>query len=840
MKIPPQLPLNKLLRSLVCALTAVLLVSPAFAQCFTSRSSGEINLALQKLKIAGSVLFIAAHPDDENSALLAYLARGQLLRTGYLALNRGEGGQNIIGSEKGVALGVLRTSELLEARRIDNAEQYFTRAYDFGYSKSAEETLTHWNREDILGDVVWNIRRFRPDIIVTRFPITGEGRHGHHTASAILGEEAFAAAADKNRFPEQLQFVDTWRTNALLQNEMPAKWNPNFSAEGKIALDIGQFNTALGKSYGELAAESRSKHKSQGFGTAADAESRMEYFTARFGSRLSENPFDAGQFSISRFGGSRALISAIDRAIEINRRGEGARSLFEALLRIRPLLSSISDRSWRELKTLELDRLLLDVSGAKLEALADRPAFAAGEMPSVHLSAMSRTDSGIKLCSTSATWSEDSGAAALTNSRWTTIDHKLTIPAGFAASNLYWLEQPMKDFAFGVADRRLIGLPFSPPAVTAQFKFCTEDQEFSWSCPLQHKSLDQRDGDRYQTVSIFPTASITFDLNSVFAAKGKSAKVTLEVESFADNLSGSLRFVAPPGWTVNPAALPIRVGSSGESAAVSIEAFPGKSAAPGILTAELETADGTKSAVSLRTVAYPHIESHSYLQPAQIALSTAAIELPRLRIGYIPGAGDEVAQSLSTLGYSVQILSDAELRRGNLSGFDSIVVGVRALNVKKEWSSFYPQLMEFVSRGGTLIVQYSANDFLSKVPPKIGPYPFELTSGRVTDENAEVTFRDPLHPLLNYPNKITQEDFKGWVQERGIYFAGNLDSHYSAPLEMHDQNESPLSGALIAAQYGKGHFIYTGLVFFRELPAGVPGAYRLFANLLNYGHHREH
>ncbi len=804
----------------------------AVAQCFTTRDAGEIELALQKLKVFGSVLYVAAHPDDENSALLAYLEKGQGLRTAYLSLNRGEGGQNLIGSEKGISLGILRTAELLAAREVDNAEQIFSLAYDFGYSKSLEETLQHWHREPVLADVVWAIRKFQPDIIVTRFPITGEGKHGQHTASGVLAEEAFAAAADPLRFKEQLAYVGVWQATTLLLNNPPPKWDPKFTPDGKIALDIGAFNRALGKTYGELAAESRNNHKSQGFGTAADAGPRIEYFTVRAGKAVGAQPFAREHFSLK---GTRRLIGAIDSALDAFHQQESPEELTEALLKVRSRLGEIDDERWRVRKQAEVDRLLLDVAGVRLEALSDVATVPPGQSVGLQLRALRQADTALALCETSSSWSDKVAVEGDVTGKWGEQSLRVSVPANNAPSNQYWLTKPMGEGMFNTSTPELIGLPFSPAPLSATFTFCAEGEKIVWSCPVSYKSLSQQDGDRYEELSVVPKVAINFALGALFVPQGRTSAVQFAATSAIAGLAGTIELKAPAGWKITPNSFRVDFAERNVATQFVAAVGPGRGAGEGLLEATFVGADGERVSLSRYTVSYPHIVPRSYLQPSELKLSTGTIQTPPLKLGYVMGAGDEIAQSLQPLGYSTQMLDDAQLLHGDLSRFDTIVVGVRALNTRTAWSAFYPRLMEFVRAGGTLVVQYSANDFLSKVPAHVGPYPFTFTPIRVTDERAAVTVLDPGHAVMNRPNRIAQSDFEGWVQERGLWFAGELDGHYQPLLGMSDVGEARQDGALIVATYGKGRFVYTGLAFFRQLPAGNVGAYRLFVNLLHYG-----
>ncbi len=816
--------------------TTLLFPQDSGAQCFQPRSSGEISLALERLTVLGSVLYVAAHPDDENSALLAYLANEELLRTGYLSLNRGEGGQNLIGPEKGIPLGIIRSAELLAARNVDGAEQIFTSAYDFGYSDSLEETFRNWRKESLLADVVWAIRKFQPDIIVTRFPITGEGRHGQHTASGVLAEEAFEAAADPTRFKEQLEFTAPWQASALLLNNIPRKWDPNFNPEGKIAVDIGGFNRELGKSYGEIAAESRNNHKSQGFGTAADAGPKMEYFTRRFGTELGSSPFDRSRFDLKNVPGTERLQAAIKRAIESFEAKSAPAETVTALLEARTLMKELLKDRWRDIKVAEVDRLLLDISGAKLEALSNSATLVPGEKFSLALRVLQREDTPIKFCEGHTSWSGQRASNNPGVNEWSELTFDTRVPLDTPPSNAYWLARPMKNSAFDIPDRSELGRPFSPPTVSAFFTFCGRDERIVWSCPALERSLSAQDGDRYEQATVVPPVTMSFHRSALFVPRDKQLGFELTLQAAQAGLSGVVTLAPPSGWTIEPRSVEVSLKEKNVPHHILLSITPHASASNGVLRAEFTGADGTRTSWTRHVISYPHIQKHSYLQPAELVVTTAEIRTPELRVGYIMGAGDEVPQSLVSLGYRAVLLDDETLLRGDLSRFDTIVTGVRALNTRRSWTSFFPRLLEFVRMGGTLLVQYSVNDNHNAVPERFAPFPFVLTSERITDETAEVRFLKPVHSLLQEPNRIESADFDGWIQERGLWFAGKLDSHYETILEMNDPGKPSQTGGVIAARYGAGHFIYTGLAFFRQLPAGNAGAYRLFVNLLSYGH----
>jgi len=713
-----------------------------------AQSSAELYADLKKLQVVGSALYVAAHPDDENTRLLATLANEQKVRAAYLSFTRGEGGQNLIGQELGPLLGLIRTQELLAARRIDGAEQYFTRAADFGYSKSVDETLQRWNHDEVLADAVKVMRDVKPDVVVTRFALEGGDTHGHHTASARLALEAFKAAADPAFEPS---LGPPWQARRIV-------WNSWKEDPKGVVIDTSVFNPVLGLTYGELAATSRSMHKSQGFG-AAPIHGPSNEWLIHLAGEPGRSLFDGVDLTWNRVAGSRALQKLLEQAVREWRPEKPAASvpvLLKALEAMRALKGAPPH------KVAELERLIAACGGVFVEAAASSYAVVAPGTLEVTLTALVRTDAPLKL-----------KEVRLSDGQTVTQPGKVTLKVD---------QPPWADFVFDAFTLR-------------------REVQFKW--------VDPTVGERYRPVELLPPVTVKPDSTLLVFADEKPKTLKVTVTAHADAQSGELQ------------SQKYALAKKGESVELS-------------LTVKASTGTLSLGAQTLTRVEYAHIPVQTVLAPADVKLVRVPLQRGRVnRIGYIAGAGDEVAASLRQVGYEVTLLDDEALRARPLDGYDAIVVGIRAYNVNPKLPSYRARLMQYVEKGGTLVLQYNTKNRLSDVPPDLGPFPFELSNDRVTDETAELVWEQ--HPVVSKPNALGPADFEGWVQERGLYFAGKWDPRYAAPLSMHDPKEEPKKGALLIAKHGKGTFIYTGLAFFRQLPAGVPGAYRLFANLLAHG-----
>ncbi len=796
--------------------------------------ASEIQLALQKLNVLGRVLYIAAHPDDENTNLMAFWANGSLYDAAYLSITRGDGGQNLIGPELGERLGFIRTEELLDARRIDHAKQFFTRAIDFGFSKTAEESMRIWNHDKILADVVWVIRNFRPDVIVTRFSPEDEKTHGHHTASAILATEAFSAAADPNRFPDQLAFVKPWQATRLVWNTSPfffTNRNLPFDPTGLTVLEAGGYNSLLGKAYTEIAAASISMHKSQGVGGLPRRGARKEYFKPLKGQPMTSSLFEGVDTSWSRLANSESIAAEIGQIISKFNPADPAASVPE-LLNLRKAMSGIQDVSWIAEKKADLDKIVAACLGLHVEASAATETFAPGQTAAIKVEAINRSNVPVTLQEVRFPNTGESNKidATLPSNELVTKDLSCRIPDDAPYSQPYWLRKPRTLGTFTVDDQKLIGLPENPPALPVEIVLQVNGQELRNIVDTQYRTADAVAGELPRPLAITPPAFVNV-LDSVIVFPTNQPKpVSVRVTAATGPVKGELKLATPQGWEVSPASIPVDLKAANSEMVATFSVKPPNQNSEGTLRA-IVSIDGRDYSLERVRISYPHIGVQTLMPPAEVKLVRADIHKKGEHIGYIPGAGDDVPESLRQIGYSVKILSEPEITAKNLTQFSAVVLGIRAYNTQDRISNWLPELFAYVKNGGLAIAQY--NTLADLKTNQLGPYPLEISRDRVTDENAQVRVLAPNHPLMNVPNKITPKDFDGWVQERGLYFPNKWDPAWTPILSCNDPKEKPLDGGLLVVKSGKGFFIYTSYSWFRQLPAGVPGAYRLFANMLS-------
>jgi LmbE family N-acetylglucosaminyl deacetylase len=799
-------------------------------------SGGEIHLALQKLNVLGRVLYLAAHPDDENTNLMAFWANGSLYETAYLSITRGDGGQNLIGPELRERLGIIRTEELLAARRIDHAQQFFSRAIDFGFSKTAEETLQIWNHDKILSDVVWVMRTFRPDVVVTRFSPEDHLTHGHHTASSILAQEAFAAASDPNRFPAQLAFVKPWRPTRLVWNTSPfffSNRNLPFDPTGLTILEAGGYNPLLGKAYTEIAAASLSMHKSQGVGSPPRRGARKEYFKLLEGKPMTSALFEGIDTSWSRVANSESVAAKIRQIISEFHPADPSASVAQ-LLGLRQTLSGIKDDDWVPEKEAELDRIIAACLGLHIEASTNNATITPGQTADIKLEAINRCNLPVTLQEVRFPLSRDSARldAALPPNELVTKDLSCKIPQNAPYSQPYWLRQPGTLGTFAVDDQKLIGLPENPPHLPMEITLQVSGQELRYVVDTRYRTVDPVAGELRQPLVIAPPVFTDFANGVLMFATNQPKSVPVRVTAATGPIKGQLKLSAPDGWHVDPAAVQIDLKGANAEAMAGFTVKPPEQNSEGTLRA-IASIDGREYSFGRVRISYPHIGVHTLMPTADVKVVRADIRKRGERLGYIPGAGDDVPESLRQIGYTVKMLSDADITAKNLAQFSAVVLGIRAYNTDDRISTWLPELFAYVKNGGVAIAQYNTTaDLKTK---EMAPYPLEISRDRVTDENAEVRILAPNHPLVTTPNKITSKDFESWVQERGLYFPNQWDPAWTPILSCNDPKEKPLDGGLLVAKSGKGFFIYTSYSWFRQLPAGVPGAYRLFANIVSLG-----
>ncbi|MCC6369933.1 MAG: PIG-L family deacetylase [Bacteroidia bacterium] len=811
-------------------------VSTLKAQRPVQLHSSEILQSLKKLNTLGSVLYIAAHPDDENTRLLAYLANERKFRTGYLSLTRGDGGQNLIGKEQGDALGLIRTQELLAARRSDGAEQFFTRAHDFGFSKNPQETFSLWNHDSLLSDVVLCIRLFKPDVIICRFPTTGEGGHGHHTASAILALEAFDAAADSTKFSWQLKFTKAWKAKSIYWNTFNFG-EINTTSPSQLKLDAGLYNPLLGKNYGEIAAESRSMHKSQGFGSLLERGSGTEYFKFLKGDSASKDLFEHLNTTWNRLPGGASIQKLLNACIT-SYKPEAPETSVKQLTNIYDLIKKLPDANaetvyWKKQKLTETENLILACGGIWLEALSADYITVPGQPITLSAHIINRSKGEVKL---KQLWFGELGDTLmdlkLDNNQLFSFKRKLNLPNNTPYSNPYWLNAPRSNNLYTVGNANLIGKPQNPAAINLRFKLGINSHDFEIEREVQYKYSDPAKGEIYRPLEVLPPVVIQVPKNALVFNELAEKNIQLTVKANANAVSGKIEIAPVDGFLITVPTPNFTLKNKNDEALIDVVIKPLSLKARQSVQVKA-TVNNMAYTQSLRRMEYDHIPYQFILSNAQLILISIDHKKMGSKIGYIAGAGDEVEACLNQVGYKVTRLTDEMLAKGDLSGFDAIISGVRAYNINERLQVHYQRLMDYVANGGNLIVQYNTNNRIGPLEAKIGPYPFTISRERVTDEKAEVRFVNPEHRVLQQPNKISEDDFEGWVQERGTYFATETGGKYQSVFLMNDPGEKPLDGSLIIGSYGKGNFVYAGLAFFRQLPAGVPGAYRLLSNLID-------
>jgi LmbE family N-acetylglucosaminyl deacetylase len=804
---------------------ALLLASVVSAQRDLAGAAAA-RKSLDRLATLGSVLMIAAHPDDENTALIAYFARGRNLRTGYLSLTRGEGGQNLIGSEQGEKIGIIRTQELLAARAIDGGEQFFSSKIDFGFSKSADETIAKWGRESVLADIVWTIRKFQPDVIVLRFSGTPRDGHGHHQTSAILGKEAFAAAADPAKFPEQLQFVQPWQAKRLYFNLFA--WNPqmegeNDKAPGTLVMDFGQYDPVLGVSYTEIAGISRSQHRSQGMGSPERKGSSRNHLLWLAGDKAEKDPFDGIDTTWARVEGGAPIAAIFDRIRRDFRDTDPAASV-PALLEARRLIAPRTD-AWSKRKLRELDETVALLLGLWVDASAEKAEVVAGSDVKISLNAINRSSIPVEITNYPLKLEFNRMASH-------TIDW--TAPADITQP--YWLVRPRNGAAYTILQPELLGMPENPPIYPLEVRVKVLDQEIVLHRNVHHRYVDRVEGEKVRPVAVVPPIAVSLSQPLLLFTSPEPKPVEVTVTAKIPKAAATLVLQPSSGWKVEPPSQNFSLTDVNEQVTLKFHVSPKGAHTPGKLHA-LAMFQGGAQDRGIETIQYPHFPPQTLFPPAYADLIPIDVKLLSRRIGYVMGAGDDVPASLREMGAEVTLLAPDDLARADLSRFDAIVTGVRAYNTRPDLRANHHRLMEYVAGGGAMVVQYNIADNRfwggnQSLGNKIGPYPLRIGGGRVTDEDAAVEVLAS-SPLLQTPNVITAEDWKGWIQERGLYFPNEWDPKYQPLFRMSDPGEAPQDGATLVARHGKGVWIYTSLAFFRQLPAGVPGAYRLFANFLS-------
>lgn len=809
---------------------------------------------LHRLNTSATVMMIGAHPDDEDTALLAYLARGENARTAYLSLTRGDGGQNIIGPELGEALGVIRTEELLQARKLDGAEQFFTRAYDFGFSKTLDEAKQKWDERTVLCDAVRAIRTFRPLVVVSVWTGTPVDGHGQHQFSGYIAPIAVKAAADIGQCAEA---GPPWQVKKFYTRHRT-------QGDARLRVNTGNYDMLLGRSYSEIAMEARSQHRSQEQGVL---ELKGEAFSNYdlTGSEAKENDiFETLDTSVAGISKNTSETSPqfIELAAKVHQAAARALSEFDVRdpSKIIPALTegyaAAYDAEWSTRspgpkafmlqKQTEFLGALRLAAGIQIDVISDRETVVPGE--SFTVGARVFYPAGIDVKVENVTLNLPSGwsAAAVEPTPQPQNQFRREVPNFGSTFNVrvstdapptepYWLERPRKGDLFSWDNGPYLTLPLQGPQAAAEIKMKVNGREVKFVQPVEYRYADDVRGEIRRPLEVVPKLAVALDQDLLIVAAGQSEnhkQISVSVgNNSAGTTSGSVRLKLPQGWTSMPARSEFSLTRKGESASVQFDVrIPVGSPAGAYSVAAVAMADGAEYSRSMRTVAYPHIQTHRIYGLAAAKAELIDLKTVPLKIGYLAGSGDRVPQAIAQMGLNVEMIDERTLASGDLSRFDVLVVGIRAYQVRGDLVAHNKRLLDFASSGGTLIVQYQLPGYAQQ---NLAPFPAQQ-GPRVSDELAKVTILDPTHPIFTVPNKITPADFEGWVQERNLYNFSTMDARYTGLLESHDTGEAENKGGLVVADLGRGKFIFCSYSLFRQLPAGVPGAYRLLANMLAY------
>ena len=817
----------------------VLFSLPLFSQAPQKPNSVEIHESIKELNFLGTVLYLAAHPDDENTRIISYFANNVHARTGYLSITRGDGGQNLIGPEIRELLGVIRTNELLKARKTDGGEQFFTRANDFGYSKHPKETLEIWNKEEVLNDVVRTIRKFKPDIVINRFNAESAGKtHGHHTSSAILSTEAFDLASDPSYKTGDLE---PWKIQRLFFN---THWwfygsREKFDEVDKSEMlwfDTGVYYPSKGLSNSEIASLSRSMHKSQGFGSTGQRGSDKEYVQLLKGNMPKDraNVFEGVDTSWLRVEGGekiKLILDEVEKEFDFSDPSKSIPKLLEALTLIRGL----EDEHWRSFKSEQIKEIIAACSGLFLEAVADNEYATQKKDIQVVIEAINRSDVHMELTAIELVPSKNKMKLnqKLSNNVAFAKELELGIGENAKLTTPYWLEEQGSLGMYEVKDPSVIGNPITVPVQKVIFEVGVEGQIIEFERNIIYKFNDPVKGEVYQPFEIVPKAVSEIDSKVVIFNEDISKDIPVTVKTFEDGVSGSIKLLAPEGWTVSPEEIDFELSIAGQESIYMFTVTPTEDQSEGYIRPNL-IIDGSVYDKSMVEINYDHIPKQSVLLPSASKVVRLNLTKKGQSIGYIKGAGDEVPKYLQQIGYEVTVIAPTDISSSVLSQYDAVILGIRAYNTVPELKQKQEFILDYVKKGGNVIVQYNTNRNLV-VEDKLAPYDLELSRDRITDENAKVTFLAKDHEILNFPNEITDADFEGWVQERGLYFPNKWADEFTPILSFQENGDDPMEGSLLVAKYGEGYYMYTGLSFFRELPAGVPGAYKLLSNMISIG-----
>ena len=805
-------------------LSIILLCLLLYLSSVRAQSSSDIYKQLKKLNFLGSVLYLAAHPDDENTRVISYFSNHVLARTAYLSMTRGDGGQNLIGAELREALGLIRTQELLAARKIDGGTQFFTMANDFGYSKNPEETLSIWDKKQVLAQTIAQIEKFKPDIIINRFNIGSSGRtHGHHTASAMISEWAFEKmhANQSAWHPKRLFHNTSWYFYNSRENFEKA------NKEGMIAIDMGVFDPLSGKTNSEIAALSRSQHKSQGFGSAPALGKRMEYLELVMGEKLTRNdPFDGINIQWSRLKAGAPIGNAIGKIIQDFDFSAPHKSVIP-LLQVKTMIAKLQDEHWKKVKSEEINSLILKCLGIKLQLNAQIPFGVSGENLQIKLLVNNSSPLNVNL--NQIRWKDQSYDLNQILETNRLFSKSFDTKVNGRVSSPYWLIRKGSQGMYTTNHQQWIGAAKNPAAYVAELDFSIEGKKLSSSLQLQFRRTDPVRGEVITPFHILPEAGLQLEAPVYLFSINQSRRVKVTVKNLGPSLKGTLKLEIPKSWELHPESIEVAISDKGNENDFYFDIKAPSESTVGQIIPALQT-QTKKLQASLQEITYDHFPKQYLVSPAKSKVVALSLKTGVEKVAYIEGAGDNIPQSLTALGVEVEMLKSKNITLEKLKPFDAVILGIRAFNVEEALAYKNKILWEYVRSGGNLLIQYNTNRRLKT--KELAPLKLNISRDRVSNESAKVQIINPKHPILNHPNKITAKDFEGWVQERGLYFPNQWDAQFTPLLQMNDAGESPKTGSLLVAPYGKGRVVYTGLSFFRQLPAGVPGAYRLFFNLI--------
>ncbi|MGE3382096.1 MAG: PIG-L family deacetylase [Pyrinomonadaceae bacterium] len=850
--------------------TSLTVNSPAQIKPVYDHGALGLVRQLKRLNTSASAMMIGAHPDDEDTALLSYLSRGENARTAYLSLTRGDGGQNIIGPELGEALGVIRTEELIQARKLDGAEQYFTRAYDYGFSKTLQEARLKWDENVILCDAVRAIRQFRPLVVVAQFSGTPADGHGQHQFAGYIAPLAVKAAMDASQCGGEGEAGEVWAVKKFYVRHRG-------QGEPRLRVNTGKYDPLYARSYFEIAMEARSQHRSQEQGVLELRGDQYSSLNLQGSETKESGIFEGLDVSVAAAGTGQAdpgkALAEVQDAAERALREYDPRSPERILPHLINGYKAATRKGQftapnpptevfaREMRTRFADAIVA-VLGLQIDALSDVETIAQGESFNVSAKIYGQQREGLQVKEISLAvpakpnlrpvanladvewWMVKRGPAPSTNTPGFVTREAgmaaeyfaVTVPPDADLTTPYWLVEPRRGDMYVMSGRPAVhGSPFQLPVPKALVTLEVNGETLYVERPVEFRYADDVRGEIRRNVAVVPTITVGLDQNLMIIAAGAKAtekQLAVTVTSNSSGaVSGKVALDLPAGWTAASDSADLNLTRKGESGSVQFKIRVPANARPGTYTLKATATIGDKSfSRSVRTLSYPHIQTHRLYSDAAVKANVIDLKTRPAKIGYIPGSGDSLPQAIAQMGLNIETIDERTLAAGDLSRFDTILVGIRAYQVRTDIVAHNKRLLEFAEKGGTLVVQYQLSNYTQQ-----GLAPFPARQGpRVADETAKVTILDSSHPIFNVPNKITDADFEGWVQERNLYNFSTMDPKYKGLLEAHDVNEAENAGGLVVADIGRGKYVYCSYSLFRQLPAGVPGAYRLLANILAF------